>query len=594
MIPPDELTDQPLVRFRAAALRRSVFLAWILVLIITAQAVRVGVFERGRFLFTAGVFVVGLALATAANWNQVLGTAVGGWLAWAWTVVVTLGLGLLAAIPELFGATQPLFSGVVVLTGLVLTPVRHAFVTLLAIFMLGVAALTSGQATSADLVIPSLTVGVVGAATALLGIEFEREANRSRARLDELRRQRVDFERLYAVSATLAGADSLSEGLPQIVGTICRYLGAQVGLVFLYQPDGHSLRVMSPMWVNGHTLEIGDIQVRVSAGGIVPQVFRSGRPMLLDRVADNPEQYGVIGELGVSQAMIAPLRVEGYNVGVIVVGDPQDEVFHTDQLEVLASLAAPAALVLSQLGRYEAAAETTKRMQEVAQMKTDFVSVVSHELRTPLTSIIGSLDTVARPELGPEAAKEQISTARRQAGRLQRLIDDLLMVSRIDRQAVPISLESFEVRPLLEEIASTVRGIGRIAVSVEPAGLTVTADHDHLGRVFINLVENAAKYAAGSPVELVARLVRNRVDIDVVDHGLGIPLEERDRVFERFTQLEHSDTRSRGGTGLGLSIVKGLVEAMSGQVGLTETPGGGATFTVSLPPAVPAQASRSA
>jgi two-component system OmpR family sensor kinase len=84
------------------------------------------------------------------------------------------------------------------------------------------------------------------------------------------------------------------------------------------------------------------------------------------------------------------------------------------------------------------------------------------------------------------------------------------------------------------------------------------------------------------------------VDIDVVDHGLGIPLEERDRVFERFTQLEHSDTRSRGGTGLGLSIVKGLVEAMSGQVGLTETPGGGATFTVSLPPAVPAQASRSA
>ena len=295
----------------------------------------------------------------------------------------------------------------------------------------------------------------------------------------------------------------------------------------------------------------------------------------------------MLGELGLSQALVAPLRVEGFSVGVIAVGDPYRGSFRDEQLEQLASLAAPAALVLSQLGRYEAAAEMTRRMQEIARMKTDFVSVVSHELRTPLTSIIGSLDTVARPELAPEAesAKDLLLSARRQATRLQRLIEDLLMVSRIDRQAVPVYPESIELQRFLEDIASTITSIEQLTISVDPPDLVIRADPDHLGRVFINLLENAAKYAPGSPVEITARAVKSRVDISVIDHGPGIPAEQRHRVFERFTQVEHSDTRTRGGTGLGLSIVKGLIEAMDGQVSLTDTPGGGATFTISLPPA---------
>jgi two-component system, OmpR family, sensor kinase len=83
----------------------------------------------------------------------------------------------------------------------------------------------------------------------------------------------------------------------------------------------------------------------------------------------------------------------------------------------------------------------------------------------------------------------------------------------------------------------------------------------------------------------VARPLRDRVEVDVIDHGGGIPRSERKRIFEPFTQMEQSDTRTTGGTGLGLSIVKGLVEAMNGTVILTDTPGGGATFTVSLAPA---------
>ena len=277
------------------------------------------------------------------------------------------------------------------------------------------------------------------------------------------------------------------------------------------------------------------------------------------------------------------MKVENLRVGVIIVGDPYVGSFREDQLEQLGSLAAPAGLVLSQIGRYEAQADMTKRLEEVAQMKTDFVSAVSHELRTPLTSIIGSLDTVSRPELAPQEATAQqlLSTARKSAGRLQRLIDDLLVVSRIDRGAIPVHLEPIEIKLIFEEVNRVVSIEPKFAI--EPENLIVEADRDHLNRILINLVENAAKYAAGSAVELFAWEKANRAVIAVVDHGPGIPEGDRERIFDRFTQIDQSDTRSRGGTGLGLSIVKSLSEVMHGTVRVEETEGGGATFVVELP-----------
>ncbi|MGB7860985.1 MAG: ATP-binding protein, partial [Acidimicrobiia bacterium] len=120
-------------------------------------------------------------------------------------------------------------------------------------------------------------------------------------------------------------------------------------------------------------------------------------------------------------------------------------------------------------------------------------------------------------------------------------------------------------------------------IAVEPANLMVEADRDHLSRILINLVENAAKYAPDSAVELFAWQRANAAVLAVVDHGPGIPEDQRERIFDRFTQLDQSDTRSRGGTGLGLSIVKSLTEVMSGSVRIETTEGGGATFVVELP-----------
>ena len=342
---------QPLFRFRAAALRRSVAVGWVVLVIIGAQAVRENVFGSPLFLIPAAVFGTVLVAASLVDWNRVMPTRHGPWATLVWNMATVLCLAVIASEAQLSTVTQPLFFGVVALSGLVLDRFKHLLVTITVVAAMAISEILTGPVNVAELGVQILSAAVVAAATALMGHEFEYEAQRSARRLTDLQRQRADFERLYAVSATLAGAESLSEVLPELVGRICTYLNAQVGVVMLYIPETHELKVMNPIWVTGYPLEAGDITISVSTGGVLPQVFKSGKAVLLQKIADKPEGYGVLGELGLSEAMVAPLKVEQFKVGVIAVGDPVEGTFANEQLEALTSLGAPAALVLSQLGR---------------------------------------------------------------------------------------------------------------------------------------------------------------------------------------------------------------------------------------------------
>jgi K+-sensing histidine kinase KdpD len=584
---------QAMARFRSSLLRRASAVAWVVLIIIGAQAVRSEVFRELGFIIPM-IGMAALLIASAAiRWEGVMATKAAPWVAAGWLVALIVGITATATVPELTTVALPILYGIAAVSGLLLTWWAHAIVTVFIALAIGFIAFDLGTADAVgDVIAPVLTIAVVAAATALVGFEFEKEALVSTGKEAKLEHQRLDFERLYAVSATLARAESLSEIVPHLIGTICKYLDAQVGVVLLHDVDMARLEVMSPIWVNGYPLETESMTVDINAPSVVAQTYRAAKPILVKQVDEDTESHVLLKELGLRQALVAPLKVESMRVGVIVVGDPYEGEFSEDQLDQLGSLAAPAGLVLSQIGRYEAQADMTRRLEEVAQMKSDFVSTVSHELRSPLTSIIGSLDTVNRPELAPPEPTSQqlLLSARRQAGRLQRLIEDLLVVSRIDRGAIPVHLEPILVKELFDEVNRVVSI--EPTITVEPESLVVQADRDHFSRVMINLVENAAKYAVDSPVELFAWQRGSRAVMAVVDHGPGIPESERDRVFERFTQMDQSDTRSKGGTGLGLSIVKSLTEVMKGTARIEETEGGGATFVVELPmaAAMPAEA----
>ena len=435
-----------------------------------------------------------------------------------------------------------------------------------------------------ELTVQSATLIVVAVVLSAVTSEFRLEAYHGHNRELELRRRETDLQRLYEVSRTMSDGKSLSDVLPTLVGKIGTFLDAQVGLVLFHQPRTATLEVVSPIWTSGHQLDIGGYVVNLRDRGHVASVFSNRHPAQFSNAVDFRAD-DLFDELGISTALSVPLIVDTRPIGVMVIADKQSGDFSAEDLETLESLAAPAALILAQLERYEVASETSRKMEEVAQMKTDFVSVVSHELRTPLTSIIGSLATLARPELAPTApaAHDLLASARTQSDRLRRLIEDLLMVSRIDNNALPQHPQMISLNSFVDESVSVVPGARDVVVRNIADDLSIEIDPDHLARILRNIIENAVKYAPGSQVHVSATQAGATITIKIADHGDGIPRGVWESAFERFTQLAPSSTRSHGGTGLGLWIVKSLIESMGGLIHLDETPGGGATFVVSLP-----------
>lgn len=576
----------PFAAFRARAAKLGVRVSWLMLAAILFAAYRLSLLNDPRVWVPSLVASMGLVALSFVPWEKFLADWRGDVVLWLWLALALVELTTVGAVPQLSVVIFASYFGVVVLSAALAGTVAHAFITGMVITSLVLTDSNFGQSVEIErLIIPLVILVAVAITSSMLTKEFRRETLIGIDRMDQLAKREADLGRLYEVSRTMAAGDSLGQVLPELVGRIGRYLDAEVGAVLLHNAREQTLEVISPIWTAGHSLDVDGYRMPLSRQGDIERVFLSGSPALYTDLDHDPDSHGLLGELGTHSALVVPMQLEHRTMGVMVLADKADGDFTTKDLEVLTSLAAPATLVLAQLERFHEAAETSRRMEELARMKSDFVSVVSHELRTPLTSIIGSLATIARPELAPEqpAALELLESARGQADRLRRLIEDLLVVSRIEGQALPRHPEEIDLSRFLPETVGVISGAAEVVeVRVEPDTFIKT-DPDHIRRMVINLVENAMKHAAGSPIEVAVTMHKERVMIDVIDHGPGIPPAERTRIFDQFSQLEPSTTRSQGGTGLGLSIVRGLARSMEGDVTIHDTPGGGATFRVELP-----------
>lgn len=235
-------------------------------------------------------------------------------------------------------------------------------------------------------------------------------------------------------------------------------------------------------------------------------------------------------------------------------------------------------------GRVEAA---LRDQVDMNRQKDEFLAAVSHELRTPLASMLGSVETLRRLDgrMTDDARERFFSIAHRQGKRLQRLIEELLLTASLDHRQEVVAATSCELPEIFEEVAVDLadQSQGRIRVRVDPGANTICSDPHKLRQVVTNLVENATKYAPEGLIELSAGPRGSRIEIRVSDHGPGIAAEDRERAFGRFVQLDGSSTRAQGGTGLGLYLCRRVADLLEGDLSLSETPGGGSTFVVSLP-----------
>jgi signal transduction histidine kinase len=224
------------------------------------------------------------------------------------------------------------------------------------------------------------------------------------------------------------------------------------------------------------------------------------------------------------------------------------------------------------------------------RLKREFVSVVSHELRTPLTSIRGSIGLVAAGATGelPPKAKQLLDIAYRNTDRLGALINDILDIEKIEAGKAQLSLQVTPLTPLLElaiEANAGYAGSCDVRLTLQPIpAVAVNVDANRLLQVMANLLSNAAKFSPrGAVVDVKVSLNANRVRVCVRDDGPGIPAEFRQHIFQKFSQADGSDTRSKSGTGLGLAISKALIERMHGTIDFESEPGCGAMFFFELP-----------
>ncbi|MFL5561647.1 MAG: ATP-binding protein [Gemmatimonadaceae bacterium] len=227
-------------------------------------------------------------------------------------------------------------------------------------------------------------------------------------------------------------------------------------------------------------------------------------------------------------------------------------------------------------------------IRRLETVRRDFVANVSHELKTPLTVIGGFAETLADHDPPEEQRRQFVEAIRTSAHRMQRLVDDLLDLSRIESGGWQPHLVLVDVRALVNEAANSIRdaadakGIA-IVTDVASDAAEMHADSLAVRQVLANLAQNALRYTAAGSIVLFARRDGNRIAIGVRDTGIGIAPEHLPRVFERFYRADPSRARDVGGTGLGLAIVKHLVESHGGQVSATSAPGVGTTVTAWFP-----------
>ena len=228
-------------------------------------------------------------------------------------------------------------------------------------------------------------------------------------------------------------------------------------------------------------------------------------------------------------------------------------------------------------------------IRKLEAVRRDFVANVSHELRTPLTIIGGFAETLQDPEIPPERRTEFARTIYSNTQRMQRIVDELLDLSRIESGHWKPRPQPVKIADVATEVfgrvaaAAKAKGI-TLDTHVEPGAAAIYADRTAVEQILLNLIENALRHTgAGGGVSIETTTARGGVSLTVRDTGTGIPPEHLPRIFERFYRADSGRSREAGGTGLGLAIVKHLVEAHGGSVSAESIVGAGATIRIFFP-----------
>ncbi len=385
-----------------------------------------------------------------------------------------------------------------------------------------------------------------------------------REQAEAAQRRELHTLELYALSRDLAAAVSLDEIVQNILVHATQTFGREVVVLM---PDATERAVAPRILSPGLTLNENELAVAV-------WVFQHGQPA--GRGTDTLPAAG---------ARYLPLKTARGVVGVLGV-TPTDSGSHLspDQRHLLEAFASQAALAIERAQLAEQA-QRAEMLQATEKLQTALLNSISHDLRTPLVSITGALSSLQQDvELDTDARRSLVENAREEAERLNRLVGNLLDMTRIEAGALKVTRELCDVQDVigaaLEPLDNRLRD--RPLTVKAPPDLLAPMDFVLIAQVLTNLLDNALKYSMpGTPIQVLARAEDAEAIIEIADCGVGIPPNDLERVFDKFYRVQRPG--QVGGTGLGLSICKGIVEAHAGRIWVQNRADGGTLVTVALP-----------
>jgi two-component system sensor histidine kinase KdpD len=257
-----------------------------------------------------------------------------------------------------------------------------------------------------------------------------------------------------------------------------------------------------------------------------------------------------------------------------------------DQLRTLDAFVNQIALAIER-ARLDEQAHQAELLEITDKLQNALLNSISHDLRTPLVSITGALSSLADSQvaLDENARRSLIETAGEEADRLNRLVGNLLDMTRLESGAMRVKRSAVDIQDVigsaLEEIGARLAGRS-VKMDIPDSLPLISVDFMLIERVLVNVIDNALKYSPPeSDIEIRAFLAGAFIEITVADRGVGIPPEDLNRIFDKFYRVQRPDNVS--GTGLGLAISKGIVEAHGGFISAENRPGGGTIITIALP-----------
>jgi signal transduction histidine kinase len=434
------------------------------------------------------------------------------------------------------------------------------------------------------------------AVIAIENVRLFKELQARNAEITEaLEQQTATSEILKVISSSPADTQPVFEA---IIDNALRLCDAPTGGLRLY--DGKHLRRVAGRGASPEFSKWAaeNPVANQSPAGSLGRLIAERKPVhILDRRETrsyregNPTSVAQVELNGVRTSLFVPVLKQERLVGAIVVNRREVRAFTEKQIALLQTFADQAVIAIENVRLFNEIQDKSRQLEIASRHKSEFLANMSHELRTPLNSVIGFSDLLLERLYGELNARQEnyIRNIQASGKHLLSLINDILDLSKIEAGRMELDVAQVHVPSALQNAMMLIReraqrnGIA-LSCNVDSRIADVPADERKFKQIMLNLLSNAVKFTPrGGRVDMAARLANGHLEVSVSDTGLGIAPESQQAVFEEFRQVGRTGSAVQEGTGLGLALARRFAELHGGTIRLESEPGGGSTFTVTLP-----------